>query len=105
TFLQRVHTDCLGRKFSPQRSQYTVVLPLGGHSNSLAASVWRSARAKLLVPGPVLVVLCFVAQKFDQKRREPISRYYSQIRPLEACRRHLPGLESAKPTVDCAAAF
>src|SRR5205823_8490614 len=24
TFLQRVHTDCLGRKFSPQRSQYTV---------------------------------------------------------------------------------
>src|SRR5713226_7083741 len=27
TRLQRVHTDCLGRKFSPQRSQYTVVLP------------------------------------------------------------------------------
>src|SRR6266403_1221140 len=27
TLLQRVHTDCLGRKFSPQRSQYTAALP------------------------------------------------------------------------------
>src|SRR5712664_4001522 len=30
TLLQRVHTDCLGRKFSPQRSQYTVALPEAG---------------------------------------------------------------------------
>src|SRR6266436_627110 len=30
TLLQRVHTDCLGRKFSPQRSQYTVALPDAG---------------------------------------------------------------------------
>src|ERR1700704_5475988 len=30
TRLQRVHTDCLGRKFSPQRSQYTVTLPVAG---------------------------------------------------------------------------
>src|SRR5260221_13333278 len=30
TLLQRVHTDCLGRKFSPQRSQYTVTLPQEG---------------------------------------------------------------------------
>src|SRR6266404_13121 len=30
TRLQRVHTDCLGRKFSPQRSQYTVALPVAG---------------------------------------------------------------------------
>src|SRR6266566_7385841 len=29
TLLHRVHTDCLGRKFSPQRSQYTVTLPDG----------------------------------------------------------------------------
>src|SRR5467141_1132453 len=27
TLLQRVQTDCLGRKFSPQRSQYTGGLP------------------------------------------------------------------------------
>src|SRR6059058_635422 len=30
TLLNRVHTDCLGRKFSPQRSQYTATLPLEG---------------------------------------------------------------------------
>src|SRR5713101_1844225 len=30
TLLQRVHTDCLGRKFSPQRSQYTAALPWAG---------------------------------------------------------------------------
>src|SRR5256885_16542092 len=30
TLLHRVHTDCLGRKFSPQRSQYTATLPLEG---------------------------------------------------------------------------
>src|SRR5712691_6670331 len=30
TLLQRVHTDCLGRKFSPQRSQYTAALPDAG---------------------------------------------------------------------------
>src|SRR5467141_350275 len=30
TLLQRVHTDCLGRKFSPQRSQYTGALPWAG---------------------------------------------------------------------------
>src|SRR5882762_1322071 len=29
TRLHRVHTDCLGRKFSPQRSQYTVALRTG----------------------------------------------------------------------------
>src|SRR6266481_7732464 len=30
TLLHRVHTDCLGRKFSPQRSQYTAALPWAG---------------------------------------------------------------------------
>src|SRR6266705_6041710 len=30
TLLHRVHTDCLGRKFSPQRSQYTFALPWEG---------------------------------------------------------------------------
>src|SRR5882672_8226702 len=34
TLLQRVHTDCLGRKFSPQRSQYTGALP-GQRTTSL----------------------------------------------------------------------
>src|SRR5467141_3594917 len=34
TLLQRVHTDCLGRKFSPQRSQYTGTLP-GQRTTSL----------------------------------------------------------------------
>src|SRR6266481_1362581 len=34
TLLQRVHTDCLGRKFSPQRSQYTVALPRPGIQTS-----------------------------------------------------------------------
>src|SRR5713226_8083863 len=34
TLRQRVHTDCLGRKFSPQRSQYTVALPHTGIQTS-----------------------------------------------------------------------
>src|SRR5436309_1096683 len=34
TRLHRVHTDCLGRKFSPQRSQYTVALPQPGIQTS-----------------------------------------------------------------------
>src|SRR5438445_8450869 len=34
TLLHRVHTDCLGRKFSPQRSQYTGALPQSGIQTS-----------------------------------------------------------------------
>src|ERR1700694_4836027 len=34
TLLHRVHTDCLGRKFSPQRSQYTGALRQSGIQTS-----------------------------------------------------------------------
>src|SRR5882762_2779125 len=43
TRLHRVHTDCLGRKFSPQRSQYTGALPQDSNQRSPSAySVCRS---------------------------------------------------------------
>src|SRR6266852_277468 len=41
TLLQRVHTDCLGRKFSPQRSQYTVLSRKQGFKPAIAVSLLR----------------------------------------------------------------
>src|SRR5260370_3573517 len=63
TLLQRVHTDCLGRKFSPQRSQYTAALPWRGRKPAIAVSLLRLSFQKLLVRGAVLVLVCFLAQK------------------------------------------
>src|SRR5712692_9112910 len=62
--LQRVHTDCLGRKFSPQRSQYTVTLPQAGIQTSDRRQLTALAVPKLLVRGSVLVSAYFLAQKF-----------------------------------------
>src|SRR5882762_7778812 len=63
TRLHRVHTDCLGRKFSPQRSQYTVALPQG-FKPAIAASLQRLPFQKLLARWAVLVSVVFLAQKF-----------------------------------------
>src|SRR4029077_17411914 len=65
TRLQRVHTDCLGRKFSAQRSQYTLVLPAIRIQTAIAAIVLRLIVQKLLVRGSVLVSGVFPAQKFN----------------------------------------
>src|SRR6266446_7825975 len=46
TLLQRVHTDCLGRKFSPQRSQYTGALPEQGTTNLQSLSGYCESRSK-----------------------------------------------------------
>src|SRR6266403_4460153 len=46
TLLQRVHTDCLGRKFSPQRSQYTGALPEQGTTNLQSLSAYCERRSK-----------------------------------------------------------
>src|SRR4029077_14574843 len=40
-FLHRVHTDCLGRKFSPLRSQYTVLSNGQGFKPAIAVSLLR----------------------------------------------------------------
>src|SRR5712692_2155544 len=64
TLLQRVHTDCLGRKFSPQRSQYTVLSRKQGFKPANAVSLLRLPFQKLLVRRPVLVPVVFLAQKF-----------------------------------------
>src|SRR6266481_60486 len=45
TLLQRVHTDCLGRKFSPQRSQYTA-LSAGRDSTPQSLSGYCACGAK-----------------------------------------------------------
>src|SRR6266446_1861981 len=64
TRLQRVHTDCLGRKFSPQRSQYTATLPHEGIQPRIAVRLQRLWFQKLLVRGSVLVSAFLLAQKF-----------------------------------------
>src|SRR5882672_3796838 len=67
TLLQRVHTDCLGRKFSPQRSQYTVALPGPrgwGFELVIAVRLLRVALQKLLARWSVLVPVFFLARKF-----------------------------------------
>src|SRR5437762_6977040 len=46
TLLHRVHTDCLGRKFSPQRSQYTDALRTGRDSNQRSPSAYCVCRSK-----------------------------------------------------------
>src|SRR6266705_3456817 len=46
TLLHRVHTDCLGRKFSPQRSQYTRCSPTGRDSNQRSPSAYCVCRSK-----------------------------------------------------------
>src|SRR5882672_8431273 len=46
TLLQRVQTDCLGRKFSPQRSQYTGALPEQGTTNLQSLSGYCERRSK-----------------------------------------------------------
>src|SRR6266436_5752250 len=58
TLLQRVHTDCLGRKFSPQRSQYTVALPDAGIHTRDRRQFTAFVVPKLLVRGAVLVWVC-----------------------------------------------
>src|SRR5258706_16411558 len=63
TLLQRVHTDCLGRKFSPQRSQYTVALPGEGFRPAIAVRLLRLRYQKLLARGAVLVSVLFLAPK------------------------------------------
>src|SRR5882724_10570621 len=50
TLLQRVHTDCLGRKFSPQRSQYTGALPEQGTTNLQSLSGYCERRSKTTGP-------------------------------------------------------
>src|ERR1700674_3543251 len=40
TRLHRVHTDCLGRNWSPQRSQNTVTLPEQGFKPAIMVSIW-----------------------------------------------------------------
>src|SRR5712692_1645860 len=79
TLLQRVHTDCLGRKFRPQRSQYTVLSHKQGFKPAIAISLLRLPFQKLLVRGSVLVSVLFLAQKFcapgsRKKRRFFFSR-------------------------------
>src|SRR5260221_13963902 len=64
TLLQRVQTDCLGRKFSPQRSQYTLLSHTQGFKPAIAVSLQRLRFQKLLVRGSVLVSVSFLAQKF-----------------------------------------
>ena len=64
TLLQRVQTDCLGRKFSPQRSQYTLLSHTQGFKPAIAVSLLRLPFQKLLVRGSVLVSVSFLAQKF-----------------------------------------
>src|SRR3982074_635107 len=49
TLLHRVHKDGLGRKFSPQRSQYTVALPVAGFKPAIGVSLLRLPFQKLLV--------------------------------------------------------
>src|SRR5437660_10442778 len=50
TLLHRVHTDCLGRKFSPQRSQYTAALPHAGIQTSDRRQLTAFALPKTTVP-------------------------------------------------------
>src|SRR5216684_1934058 len=64
TLLQRVHTDCLGRKFSPQRSQYTATLRRKRFNPAIAVRLLRLRCQKLLVRGSVLVSANLLAQKF-----------------------------------------
>src|SRR4029077_18039316 len=66
TLLQRVHTDCLGRKFSPQRSQYTVTLRRKRFNPAIPGRLLRLRFQKLLVRGSVLVSANLLAQKFGQ---------------------------------------
>jgi len=68
TRLQRVHTDCLGRKFSPQRSQYTVTLPVAGIQASDRRQLTAFAVPKTTGQRAVLVSVVFLAQKFGLSR-------------------------------------
>src|SRR2546430_2689032 len=84
TLLHRVHTDCLGRKFSPQRSQYTGALPQPGIQTSDRRQLTAFAVPKLLVRGAVLVSVSFLAQKFNMFARASCAFRYVSARSARA---------------------
>src|SRR5437016_7634988 len=70
TLLHRVHTDCLGRKFSPQRSQYTGALPQAGIQTSDRRQLTAFAVPKTTGPRGSFGLGRFLAQKFYSARAE-----------------------------------
>src|SRR5229473_203093 len=83
TLLQRVHTDCLGRKFSPQRSQYTATLRRKRFNPAIAVRLLRLRCQKLLVRGSVLVSANLLAQKFGS---HDSNKMFQATRGIESLR-------------------